>query len=210
MSTSPMLKLTYFDSRGRAEPVRLALRIGGVPFEDHRLPFKEFLRIRAEGGLPLNQVPLLEVDGEVITQTPAMLRYAARLGGGDLIPSDPLAALRVDSALDCMNDTLSNALMPSMFERDPAKKLEMRLAFAEGPMTRVFRYIEGMLERTGGPFVAGAALSIVDIVLMLQVEQIRRGGLDGLGEEHLAPYPRLLALADATMADPRVAAAMAV
>lgn len=205
----PKLKLTYFDTRGRAEPIRLALRIGGVAFEDHRLPFPEFMRLRQEGALPLNQVPLLDVDGEVLTQTAAMLRFAARLGGGELLPSDPVAAMRVDSALDSLNDTFSHALMPSMFERDPDRKLEMRKTFADGAMTRVFRYLEGLLERSGGPFIAGAALSIADLVIALQVEQIRRGGLDGITLDHLAPYPRLQALADATLADPRVVAAQA-
>lgn len=205
----PHLTLTYFDTAGRAEPVRLALRIGGVPFEDRRLPFPEFMRLREAGSLPLNQVPLLEVDGEVLTQTAAMLRFAARLGGGALLPSEPLAAFRVDSALDAMNDTLSNALMPSMFERDPVKKLEMRRAFAAGPMTRVFRYLEGLIARSGGPFVAGGTLSIADLVIALQVAQIRGGGLDGIGEPHLAAYPGLLALTEATLADPRVVAARA-
>ena len=203
----PALKLTYFDSPGRAEPIRLALRMGGVPFEDHRLAFADFMRARAEGVLPLGQVPLLTVDGEVVTQTGAMLRYAAALGDAGLVPADPLAALRVDSALDTMNDTLSSALMPSLFERDPAKKLEMRRVFAEGPMKQVFGYLEAMVARAGGPFIAGAALSIADLVIALQIAQIRAGGLDGITAEHLAPYPGLLALADATLADPRVVAA---
>ncbi|MCK6505521.1 glutathione S-transferase family protein [Myxococcota bacterium] len=205
----PQLALTYFDSPGRAEPVRLALRMGGLPFEDRRLSFPEFASARARGDFPLGSVPVLEIDGQRITQTAAMLRWAARVGDTSLYPQDPTLALWVDSALDSMNDTFSHALLPSLFERDPERKLAMRAELVAGPMARVFTYIEGLVARSGGPFVAGAALSVADLVIALQVDQVRRGGLDGITLEHLAPYPRLVALAEACLADPRVVAARA-
>ena len=37
------LKLTYFDfDGGRGEPARLALHIGGIAFEDHRISGKDW------------------------------------------------------------------------------------------------------------------------------------------------------------------------
>lgn len=202
----PTIALTYFDSPGRAEPIRVALRISGLPFEDRRLKFPDFMAAKAGGSLPLGQVPVLEVDGVRITQTGAILRYVARIGDSSLYPSDPWAALLVDSAIDTMNDTLSHLLLPSLFERDPQKKLAMRAELAAGPLPPVLRYVEGLVERSGGPFVAGAAMSIADLVVAVQVQQIRSGGLDGLNTAHLEPFPRLLALADAYLAEPRIAA----
>jgi glutathione S-transferase len=202
----PQLKLTYFDIAGRAEPIRLALRISGIPFVDHRLKFPEFGEAKAAGALPLGAVPVLEVDGVTIAQTGAILRYVAHLGDGSLYPTDPWAALVVDSVLDSFNDTLSHALMPSMFERDMAKKLAMRAEIAAGPMARVFAYTERLLQGSGGPFVAGAALSIADLVVAQQVRQIQSGTLDGLGAAHLEPYPGLVALTAAFLAEPRIAA----
>ena len=38
----PQLRLTYFDAAGRAEPVRIALSVAKVPFEDRRVKFPEF------------------------------------------------------------------------------------------------------------------------------------------------------------------------
>ncbi|GMV42361.1 MAG: hypothetical protein AMXMBFR64_40770 [Myxococcales bacterium] len=202
----PTLRLTYFDSAGRAEPVRIALHMAGLPFEDRRVKFPEFAALKAEGTLPLGSLPVLEVDGVPLVQTAAMLRYVARLGDTGLYPTDPLRAFVVDSALDSMNDTLSHALVPSFFERDMEKKLAMRAEWVAGPMTRVLTYIEGLLERFGGPFLGGASLSIADLVVAHQVQQIRAGHLDGVTMEALAPYPRIGALAEATLADPRVAA----
>lgn len=205
----PVLQLTYFDAPGRAESIRVALHMGGLAFTDNRLKFPQFVEARARGDLPLGSVPMLEVDGVPVVQTAAILRYVARIGDTSLYPSDPWAALLVDSALDTLNDTLSHAMLPSLFERDPAKKLAMRAELAAGPMTRVLTYVEGLIARSGGPFVAGATLSIADIVVALQVRQIQSGHLDGLDGALLEPYPRILALTDAYGKDPRVLAYLA-
>ncbi len=202
----PNLKLTYFDSAGRAEPIRIALHIAGLPFEDRRLKFPDFAQAKSTGELPLGQVPVLEVDGLAIVQTASIMRYVARIGATDLIPADPLVALIADSALDSFNDNLSHALMPSLFERDMTKKLEMRAALAAGPLAAVLRYTDQLIARTGGPFLGGSKMSIADIVVGQQILQIRNGGLDGISTETLAPYERVNAMVDAYVAEPRIVA----
>lgn len=202
----PQLRLTYFDTPGRAEPLRIALHIAGIPFEDHRVKFPEFAAMKAQGSLPLGSLPVLEVDGRPMVQTGAMLRYVARLGGAKLYPSDPWAAFIVDSVVDTFNDTVSHALMPSLFERDMAKKLQMRTEVLAGPLTAALRYVEALLGASDGPFLTGADLSIADILLGLTVQQYRSGVLDGLGPDVLEPYPRLRALGDAYAAHPGVVA----
>ena len=200
------LKLTYFDAPGRAEPIRIALHLAGLPYEDHRVKFPEFMELKQSGAFPLGSVPVLEVDGFTMAQTSSILRYIARTGAPDLYPADPMDAFVVDSALDTFNDTLSNALVPSLFEKDMAKKLEMRAAFAAGPLALACTYAEKLLGRSGGPFLCGDALSIADLVLAQQVLQIRDGRLDGISADTLEPYPRVRALADACGADARIAA----
>lgn len=198
------LKLTYFNAPGRAEPVRIALTLAGLPFEDNRVDFQGFMAVKPN--LPLCQVPVLEVDGVTLPQTGAMLRFAARAGAPDLYPSDPVAAFHVDAVLDSFNDTLSHAMAPSLFERDMEKKLAMRKELVAGPMKLVYSFTEGVLERSGGPFVAGEKMSIADLVVAAQVLQIRSGNFDGVSEADLEPYPRIRALATAYLADPRIQA----
>lgn len=202
----PTLKLTYFDSPGRAEPLRVAMHMGNLAFEDKRLNFQSFAVAKARGEYPLGSVPVLEIDGVPFVQTAALLRYVARIGDASLYPTDPAAALAVDSALDSLNDTLSNAMLPSLFERDPVRKLAMRAELAAGPLARVFSYVESLIERSGGPYIAGATMSIADIAAAQQILSIRSGRLDGLTETLLEAYPRLSALTDAYSADPRVVA----
>lgn len=205
----PNLKLTYFNAPGRAEPVRIALFLAGLPFEDVRVDFPQFGAMRAMGALPLGSVPLLEVDGFPIVQTGAMLRYVAHLGAPDLYPRDALAAFIVDSAIDTFNDTLSNALTPSMFERDMERKLAMRATFVAGPLTLACRYVEGLIARSGGPFLVGAELTIADLMIANQVLQLQSGRLDGITADTLAPYPLLRGLAEAYLAHPRITAYLA-
>ncbi|WP_411024211.1 hypothetical protein, partial [Salmonella sp. s58408] len=76
-------------------------------------------------GLPNGQLPILEVDGYVLPQSMAILRYVGRLGG--LYPSDDLEAAKCDAVLDSATDFFIN-LRPAYIENDQAKKLEM---FAE-------------------------------------------------------------------------------
>lgn len=53
----PKLKLTYFNMPGRAEPVRLALKINGVDFEDNRISGPEFGALRQSDALPQRANP---------------------------------------------------------------------------------------------------------------------------------------------------------
>lgn len=92
MAAAPKLKLTYFPFGGRAAPIRLALLAGKIDFEDHRLSFPEFGAAKAAGVFKFGQLPCLEVDGEQVAQSDAILRYVGRLGG--FYPEDLLQAVR--------------------------------------------------------------------------------------------------------------------
>ncbi len=200
----PTFRLTYFDAPGRAEPIRVALFLAKLPFEDRRIKFPEFMALKQQGAFPLGSVPMLEVDGRAIVQTAAILRYVARLGAPALYPSDPYAGLVVDSVLDTFNDTVSHAMTPSLFERDTAKKIEMRRALVDGPLGAALRYVEGLIG--DGPFLTGAELTIADIVLGETCRQYRSGALDGLSAETLAPFPKIARLGEAYAAHPGVVA----
>src|SRR5256885_11093454 len=79
------LKLTYFDfDGGRGEPARLALHIGGIAFEDHRISGKDWPGFRDM--MPFLGMPTLEVDGKVVSQSNSINRYVGKLAG--LYPKD--------------------------------------------------------------------------------------------------------------------------
>lgn len=95
------LKLSYFDFRGgRGEPARIALSIGGVAFEDDRVPPADWLRRKAD--TPFGALPVLKVDGQIVAQSNAINRYVGKLA--DLYPSDPWQAALCDEAMEAVED----------------------------------------------------------------------------------------------------------
>ncbi|KAK5972432.1 Glutathione S-transferase [Trichostrongylus colubriformis] len=72
-------KLIYFNGRGAGEIIRQLFIIAGVEFEDKRLEIEEWPKYKAE--MPFNQVPVLEVDGKLLPQSFAIVRYLARQFG---------------------------------------------------------------------------------------------------------------------------------
>merc|ERR1712166_452268 len=69
-------KLYYFAIYGRAEPIRMALTLGGVEFEDHRVNHEESKALKESGKLEFGQMPMLELDdGTCLCQGAAILNY---------------------------------------------------------------------------------------------------------------------------------------
>lgn len=75
------LKLTYFDFQGgRGEPPKLALSIGGIPFEDDRVPPAEWEGRKTHN--PFGALPVLEREGQVVAQSNAINCYVGKQSEG--------------------------------------------------------------------------------------------------------------------------------
>lgn len=105
-ATKKKLKLYYFDIAGKGECIRLACAYGGIHLEDVRIPMdnrETFEQLKKEGKLPFGQLPAVELpDGTILAQTSSIMRYIGKLSG--LYPVCPVAAAKVDAALDAEND----------------------------------------------------------------------------------------------------------
>ena len=98
------VKLQDFDIAGLGEPIRYALAIAGVTFEDARFVNRdEFLAMKPT--LRFGQVPYLEVDGKELFQSCAILRFIGRYFDASLYPvADAAMAVQVDAFLDQVKD----------------------------------------------------------------------------------------------------------
>lgn len=99
---SSTIELVYFPFGGRAFAIRLAFAVGKVDFKDTRLQWGEFGKAKAAGEFPMNQLPVLILDGKRYAQSMSILRYAGKRGG--LYPSDPLEQLHVDGLIDFFSE----------------------------------------------------------------------------------------------------------
>ena len=105
---SPKLDLIYFDVRARAECARMTLAYGGIQynFTDTQGYFGcDFMTAKTSGKLPWGQLPLLAVDGPLVSQSGAINRYVASLvTKPDFIPKNPVKAALADALHETAQD----------------------------------------------------------------------------------------------------------
>lgn len=166
-------KLSYFDiDGGRAEHIRLALFLGGIEFEDHRLSFAEFEEMRA--ATPLNALPVVEIDGVTYTQSNAMCRYFGKLA--DLYPGDPWQAFLCDEALDIVEDAVL-AFGRTLWLKDDELK-SARADLVDGMYTRCLQLLGKRLEVAGGEHFADRRLTVADLKAYVWLKRLRSGAQD--------------------------------
>lgn len=195
-------KLTYFDfDGGRAEPIRIAFHAAGIDFEDHRISFPEFGEMRS--GTRFSCVPVLEIDGNAVTQSNAMLRYIGKTAG--LYPTDDLQALYCDEAMGAIEDILHHTVQTFGLEGDELK--DARAKLVDGWLTIYLRGLDDLLKRGGGEYFADQRMTVADLKVYMQTKSLLAGTLDHVPTdlvERLAPA--LVAHAERIENDPLVVA----
>jgi glutathione S-transferase len=167
------LKLTYFDfSGGRAEPARLAMRIGGIAFEDYRFAPSDFPEVRKT--TPLNRVPTLHVNGVQVTQSDAITRYVGKLAG--LYPVDHFQALLCDEVMGALEDL--NIEIGTTFGMVGDDLKHAREALVTGALPRYLQWLQKQLESHGGEFLADNRLTIADLKAFVILRWLSSGKLD--------------------------------
>lgn len=170
----PHLKLTYFDFHGgRGETARLALSIGGIPFEDDRVPGSTWPSRKA--ATPFGSLPVLEVDGRVVTQSNGINRYVGKLA--NLYPTDAWQAALCDEAMDVVED-VSHPLGATFSIKDEEEKRARRQALVDGPLGSVLPRLARRLVEHGGEFFADGRLTVADLKVFLWIRHLKSGSLD--------------------------------
>lgn len=148
------ITVVYFAVRARAEPARMILEYGKIPYCDE----SPGVHFRVNGGwkeakhlTPNGQLPLLIVDGETISQSGTISRYCAGLVPG-LVPADAVKAAQCDAIYETANELMSVNPIVNVFKDDvfAAKKKEY---FEETLPNR----LKCLAKQLGdGPFFLGA------------------------------------------------------
>ncbi|SEQ62556.1 glutathione S-transferase [Amphritea atlantica] len=193
------IKVTYFDiNGGRAEPIRLALHCLGQDFEDHRFQFSEFAEIRK--GTPFGQVPVVELDGEQITQSNALCRYFGKQAG--LYPEDDYQALLCDEVMDVVED-ISHKLSATMTMTGETLKSAREQLVA--PLTTYLKWLAARLTKQGGEYFADNRLTIADLKVFVMVQWLGSGMLDHIPTTLIQDTaPELLAHLNRVASDPKI------
>ncbi len=198
-----MILYDYFRSSA-AYRVRIALNLKGAAYERRDVMLLENQHQAPEhlARNPQGLVPALEADGQVLTQSLAIIDWLdSRFPEPRLIPADPDAraaalarALVVGADIHPLNNLRVMRRLKAMGVEEEARDDWTRHWIAEG-----FAALEAMAG--AGPFLGGDAPGIADLFLVPQMYNARRF------DTPLGAFPRLVAIDEAARALPAFAAA---
>lgn len=188
------MKLYSYWRSSAAYRVRIALHLKGLDFDQQAVniapPASEqrtsgFLAVNPQG-----RVPALAVDGEVLTQSLAILEYLdERFPAPPLLPREAGARARVraDAQLvACDIHPLNNLAVLSYLKRELGAGEDAVNAWYRYWIEQGFAALEARLAGAPGPYAGGDAPGLVDCMLVPQVYNAERFECD------MTPYPTLV------------------
>ena len=189
-----MIKIYYSNLPfWRAEVLRVSLFIKDIPFEDVRVSREEFIHMIKTGFLPngkrspFHQLPVMEVDGEIIGQTGAVARYCGKIS--NLYADDMLKAAKIDQIIDAATD-ITNVVSPTIREKDEVKKIEDRKILVNKLLPRWFRYLENLLLEDDSIWFV-EKMTIADIAMWRLLGWLTSGIIDGIPTSIIDDFPKL-------------------
>lgn len=190
----PILYYFDFDSKGRAEAVRLFMEDSQIAFTDVRLSFDEFPKAM-ESELykknPLHKIPIIELGDKTLTQSYSILRYFSRLLKS-YDGTDDYSRYFVDKVTDVVIDWRTQ-FVAAYFAED--KSTYANHAKNDNPL--FMRALDAHYKIHGGPYCLGHTITYADFVCfqILHDEGYIRN--KGMIQNGLDPYPALKKMAEA-------------
>ncbi len=200
--------LIYFAGRGRAEVIRLVLAEAAVEYQEHVVgkgtaPVDgrptDFAALKATGALPFEALPVWEEPGGFrLAQSAAIANHVAR--GHGMRGRDAVEEARCDEALGAVDDVRLE--LRKLYGVPADQRAALRAELVSSTLPRWLGYLDRLLARNGGGFLAGGSLTVADLALWYLLEMIRDNGLGAALDRH----PALLAFAERIASRPRIAA----
>lgn len=201
------LQLHEYWRSGTSYRVRIALNLKGVAYELIGVD----LRTGAQRGEaytsvnPQGLVPALVAPEGVLTQSPAILEWIEEAWPEPpLLPPSAWARAEVRAmaaVIGCDIHPLQNLRVLKALEADHGADQAAKDAWAGRWIRAGFDALERQVERLGGAYAYGDAITLADVYLAPQLYSARRFKVD------LAPYPRLAAAGARAAEHPAFAAA---
>lgn len=163
----PTYKLTYFNVRYIAEPIRYLLSYMGIEFQDVRLKRDQWLE--KKNSMPFGKIPILEIDGKTFHQSSAICRYLGNKAG--LSGKTLLENLQIDQIVGASTDLNGEVSKFLRSAADPATKEQNRQTVVHEILPFYFKRFEEVLKNNNG-YLANGKLSWADIYLVGSSESL--------------------------------------
>jgi glutathione S-transferase len=190
-------QLTYFEIRGRAEPIRLLLEEAGVVYDDVQISQDEWPKRKPS--MPFGQVPMYREGDLELVQSHAILRHLARKHGLD--GRDERQRVRCDIAIEAFRDIGDR--MGAVFGALGSNRADHQKAFVEDELPERLAALERFYDSNpaGPPFWVGEALTVADILAFNFIE-----GFEAAFPDSLRSTPHLREFSQQFAGRPRIQA----
>ncbi|XP_014719379.1 glutathione S-transferase A2-like isoform X1 [Equus asinus] len=179
-------KLHYYDGRGRMDSILWLLAAAGVEFEEKFMETsKDLEKLRNDGSLMFQQVPMVEIDGMKLVQCRAILNYIA--AKHNLYGRDTKERALIDRYIEGMADL--NEMFIFLPITPPDEKGAKITQIKESTTNRYFPAFEKVLKSHGQDYLVGNRLSRADIHLVELIYYVEE-----IDPSLLANFPLLKAL----------------
>jgi len=179
-------KLTYFNARGVAEPIRWILAYSGQNYEDIRIEREQWPELKPK--TPWGQLPVLTLpDGSQLAQSVTIARYLARKF--NLTGTTDLDAARCDELVDALGD-LKNEWKKFFLEQDATKKEEAKKNLLETVVPKYLSKLDQRIENNPKKRLVGDDFTWADLMIVTSLSSLETS----LETEVTSAYPNLKGL----------------
>lgn len=205
-----MMKLYTYWRSSAAYRLRIALNLKGIAYESVPVHL-----VRGRDGVPANRlpeyaavnpqmrVPALDIGGDVLIQTQAILEWLEETQGGQpLLPRDALARAKVRAVMNiicCDIHPLNNSSTLAKLRKDHGASDDQVVAWMTHWIAEGLGAVEKMI--TPAPYAFGPKPTLADVVIVPVLYSARRFAVP------LEAFPKVVAVDAAMQALDAVAAA---
>jgi len=205
-----MIKVYYWNFPfWRAEILRAGLYLQDIEFEN--VHEKEKIQeLRDQKRVPFGALPVMEIDGKILSQTQAMATYVGKLGTMYPPNSDILAQANCDEIINGCTDVTST-ISATMYGKTPSDQVEearKNLIKEDGRMTLHLNGLNSIVCQDGGKFACGKdyGLTVADLAVWRLMGWLTGNIIDHIPSDIISSYPRLKSIYENVEANEKIVA----
>lgn len=190
---SPPYKLTYFNTRGRAELIRLIFASKNITFTDERIESASWPSLKSN--TPSGHLPILTFNGVVMCESMTIARFAAN--EAEIAGTTNLERAQADMIVEEVKKLEENLFYVYLANKDPQERARKIIEAARSVVPPVMKTLEGWIIKNNGGngFAVGKAMTWADLALFNLMDFMKTMTPDA-ADQVLTVVPKLKALYD--------------